>query len=62
MQWIEDLLGVSPDGGNGLFESLVVVLVVCAVLLVSFREMRFRSSWKARLRLPQVPRRGWPHR
>jgi hypothetical protein len=44
MQWIEDLLGVSPDGGNGLFESLIVVLVVCAALLASFRAVRSRSS------------------
>jgi len=28
MEWIEKVLHVSPDGGNGLFESLIFALLI----------------------------------
>jgi hypothetical protein len=35
MNWFEDLTGISPDGGNGTFEALILgvaVLVICCVV------------------------------
>ncbi len=34
MDWLERLLGFSPDGGNGLAEVLIVLAVGIAVTLV----------------------------
>jgi hypothetical protein len=31
MEWIEKLLHISPDGGNGLFESLIFSLVLFGI-------------------------------
>ncbi len=39
MHWIEDLFGISPDGGNGLYEAFIVVvpLAVAAAWAVARR-------------------------
>jgi hypothetical protein len=42
--WIEDLLGVSPDGGNGLFEAMIVVALVLALLSVVAVRRRTRGG------------------
>jgi hypothetical protein len=47
MQWIEDVFGVEPDGGNGLLEFVpIVVLAVAAVMLTARvgRARRRRSA------------------
>lgn len=42
MHFIEQLLGVSPDGGTGLTEIAVVAAVVSGALLVLARRLMFR--------------------
>jgi hypothetical protein len=37
MDWIEQVLHISPDGGSGTFEAVVAALVVAAVLAVPLR-------------------------
>ena len=37
MDWIEQLVGLSPDGGNGSLEMLYLAVIVTAVLIVVFR-------------------------
>ena len=39
MQFIEHLLGVSPDGGTGMTEVAIVAAVVWGVLLVLARKV-----------------------
>lgn len=34
MHWIEQLFHLNPDGGNGMFEALIIALVV-AVLVIA---------------------------
>ncbi|MBI2189287.1 MAG: hypothetical protein HYU37_19485 [Acidobacteria bacterium] len=34
MDFIERLFGVSPDGGNGTFELLLLTLPLCLIVLV----------------------------
>jgi hypothetical protein len=46
MDWIERWLGVSPDGGDGSLELLLVLLVVTIVPMFS---RRVRSSLKRRV-------------
>jgi len=36
MDWIEQLFGFNPDGGDGSIEALIVVAVVVIVLAVAF--------------------------
>lgn len=45
MDWIEQLLGVSPDGGSGALEAVYLVVFAFAVgVLVRWRVMRRRRS------------------
>jgi hypothetical protein len=39
MDWIERLFGISPDGGNGLAEALVISSIVVLVVLVYLRRV-----------------------
>jgi hypothetical protein len=56
MDWIEKLIGVSPDGGNGTAEAAVVlacVIVFGAVLTVPVPRLRQRmramfEAWRMR--------------
>jgi hypothetical protein len=51
MTWIEDLLHISPDGGNGTVEFaffLVVLTVIGAVAMRYFRSTDGRSRKKIR--------------
>ena len=48
MDWIERLFGISPDGGNGYFEWVIVLFVVFLAVAPFWR--RFRR----RLRVPKV--------
>lgn len=43
MDFIERWLGVSPDGGNGLFELLIIVVLVAAVTFSIRRARRKRG-------------------
>jgi hypothetical protein len=43
MDWIEQLLGVSPDGGNGALELVYLAVVAFAIgAVVRWRAMRRR--------------------
>jgi uncharacterized membrane protein YedE/YeeE len=42
MDWIEVVFGVEPDGGNGLFEFVPVVVLAVAALALCVRVARAR--------------------
>jgi cytochrome oxidase assembly protein ShyY1 len=45
MDWIEKLIGFSPDGGNGSLElaiTLIVVAVICILALGAWRVIRLQ--------------------
>ena len=48
MDWIERLLGISPDGGNGSFEALLASLVGVAIIVVAAAVIARRRSRTAR--------------
>ena len=41
--WVEEIFGISPDGGNGLFERWLVG-ALCAVAVTLF--VMARSEWR----------------
>ena len=43
MDWIEDLFGISPDGGTGTLEALIAGAVVAVILGLIFA-VRARGS------------------
>jgi hypothetical protein len=43
MDWIERIFGISPDGGDGTTEALVVVAAIAIVALVIGASPRFRA-------------------
>jgi hypothetical protein len=42
MDWLEQLLGFAPDGGNGLAEVLILLVVSTVVTLVVIAAVRWR--------------------
>lgn len=49
MDWIEQLLGVSPDGGSGALEAVYYVVLAFGVgVFVRWRVMRRRRADAAR--------------
>lgn len=42
MQWIEDVFGVEPDGGNGLFEVVPIIVLAVVALVLAARVARAR--------------------
>lgn len=47
MDWIERVFGVSPDGGNGMAEmvlAVVIALVLAAGIAVARRSLQSRAS------------------
>jgi hypothetical protein len=48
MDFIEQIFGVSPDGGNGSLELLYIVSLVAAITLVSYRLYRRRANRQMR--------------
>lgn len=40
MNFVERMFGVSPDGGNGLFEVIILIVPIAAVILW----LRYRSQ------------------
>jgi hypothetical protein len=49
VDWIEELFGISPDGGSGSLEALIAGAVVAVILGVIFVRMRSaRASEKRR--------------
>jgi hypothetical protein len=49
MDWIERTLGISPDGGNGLTELMIVVaLLVIVVIALRLTWNRFRMDRDSR--------------
>ena len=57
MDWIESWFGVSPDGGDGTFELLLVVLAATAILVVALSVNRWLRSLAQRLVATIIPRR-----
>jgi hypothetical protein len=41
--WIEDVFGVEPDGGNGAFEWSIVALLALSTIVLS---VMARSEWR----------------
>jgi hypothetical protein len=42
-EWIEEVFGVDPDGGNGSLEwAIAIVFALCAIVL----PIRARSEWR----------------
>jgi len=48
VDWIEQLFGISPDGGNGSFEALLASLVGVAIIVVAAAVIARRRSRTAR--------------
>jgi hypothetical protein len=48
MDFIEQIFGVSPDGGNGSLELLYVSSIAAAIALVFFRLYRRRANSQMR--------------
>jgi hypothetical protein len=48
MTWIEDFFGISPDGGNGMFEALLLVAVALILFAALVRVRRVRSARRDR--------------
>lgn len=48
MNWIEKVIGISPDGGNGTMELLLLfaVALVVATGIEAVRSRVRRGSWK----------------
>jgi hypothetical protein len=46
--WIEDFFGVSPDGGNGMFEALILVAVALILFAAVVRTRRVRAERRRR--------------
>ena len=44
MDWLEHLVGFSPDGGNGLAEVLIVLSIGTLVTLVVLAVVRWRRA------------------
>jgi hypothetical protein len=44
VDWFERLTGLSPDGGSGAFEALVVAVVALALCCILWRVARHRPS------------------
>jgi large-conductance mechanosensitive channel len=47
VDWIERLFGISPDGGNGYFEWVIVAFVVFLVVAAVWRRLRRVASSNA---------------
>jgi hypothetical protein len=47
MDWIEEVFGVEPDGGNGLLELVPVVVLAVAALVLCARVARARRRSEA---------------
>jgi len=49
MDWIEQLLGVSPDGGSGALEAVYLVVLAFGVMaMVRWRRVRRRRNSSGR--------------
>ena len=35
MEWFEELTGISPDGGNGTFETMLAALIGIAIIVIA---------------------------
>jgi hypothetical protein len=46
MDFIERLFGISPDGGNGSLEALLLLAIAVAGIAVFMKQMKRRSSEK----------------
>jgi hypothetical protein len=49
MDFIEQIFGVSPDGGNGSLELLYVLSIAAAIALAFFRLYRRRANRQMRI-------------
>jgi len=50
MDWIERWFGLSPDGGNGLFETLILAVALIAALEIGRRFGKHRDRAEGKLR------------
>jgi hypothetical protein len=61
VDWIERLFGISPDGGDGYFEWVIVLFVAFLVAAAVLRRVRsFRSTAHAGVRTRARTRDRWP--
>ena len=44
MDWIETVFGLSPDGGNGATEALIIGAAIAIVALIATRIGRLRNN------------------
>jgi hypothetical protein len=44
VDWFERLRGMTPDGGSGAFEALVVAVVALALCIALWRVARHRTA------------------
>ena len=49
MDWIEQLFGISPDGGDGSFEALILAIIVAVAVVSLARVVRRRVGGRRRL-------------
>jgi hypothetical protein len=47
MDFIEEMFGVSPDGGSGATEFMIVVAVIAAIFVAG---LAVRPAWRAQVR------------
>jgi hypothetical protein len=57
MDFIEQLFGVSPDGGNGLLEAVYLVALLLLGVTLTLGVLRRRRRWRA----PERRRRDRPN-
>jgi hypothetical protein len=50
MDWIERILGVSPDGGSGTLELLFFVMPIVSLIYLVRLARRKRAGWHERKR------------
>jgi hypothetical protein len=50
-RWIEDVIGLDPDRGNGAVEWLVVLVAASAALAFGLRARRSLQQWYSREQL-----------
>jgi hypothetical protein len=50
MDWIEEVFHIDPDGGSGLFELAIVVVVAIVIAMVAAGAHRYRSRRRGETR------------
>jgi hypothetical protein len=48
MNWLEKVLGISPDGGNGATEAAIVIGLALVVAVALAVRVRLGRGWRAK--------------